>query len=72
MSTAVYLDQIRQLVELQKVDDAIFAVRQELESAPRQLDELQRYCAIAAGIERFAASSALPNTRAWSGVASTS
>ena len=41
MSTAVYLDQIRQLVELQKVDDAIFAVRQELESAPRQLDELQ-------------------------------
>ena len=33
MSTAVYLDQIRQLVELQKVDDAIFAVRQELESA---------------------------------------
>ncbi len=34
MSTAVYLDQIRQLVELQKVDDAIFAVRQELESAP--------------------------------------
>ena len=41
MSTAVYLDQIRQLVELQKVDDAIFAVRQELESAPRQLDELR-------------------------------
>ena len=41
MSTAVYLDQIRQLVELQQVDDAIFAVRQELESAPRQLDELQ-------------------------------
>lgn len=42
MSTAVYLDQIRQLVELQKVDDAIFAVRQELERAPRELEDLQQ------------------------------
>lgn len=42
MSTAVYLDQIRQLVELQKIDDAIFAVRQELERAPRELEDLQQ------------------------------
>lgn len=49
MSDAVYLDQIQQLVELQKVDDEIFAVRQELEAAPRQLEDLER---------RFAASEA--------------
>lgn len=49
MSDAVYLDQIQQLVELQKVDDEIFAVRQELEAAPRQLEELEK---------RFAASEA--------------
>ncbi|MBD5627456.1 MAG: hypothetical protein HDQ90_08285 [Desulfovibrio sp.] len=42
MSDAVYLDQIQQLVELQKVDDEIFAVRQELEAAPRQLEELEK------------------------------
>ena len=42
MSDAVYLDQIQQLVELQKVDDEIFAVRQELEAAPRQLEDLER------------------------------
>ena len=42
MSTAVYLDQIRQLVELQKIDDAIFAVRQDLERAPRELEDLQQ------------------------------
>lgn len=41
MSSALYFDQIKQLVELQKVDDAIFAVRQELESAPRDLEELK-------------------------------
>lgn len=49
MSDAVYLDQIKQLVELQKVDDAIFAVKQELESAPRNLEELeQRFEAVEA------------------------
>ena len=42
MSSAVYLDQIKQLVELQKVDDAIFAVKQELESAPRELEDLEQ------------------------------
>ncbi|WP_165174660.1 C4-type zinc ribbon domain-containing protein [Desulfovibrio sp. ZJ369] len=42
MSSALYFDQIKQLVELQKVDDAIFAVRQELESAPRDLEELEQ------------------------------
>ena len=42
MSSAVYLDQIKQLVELQKVDDAIFAVKQELESAPRELENLEQ------------------------------
>ena len=42
MSNAVYLDQIKQLVELQKVDDAIFTVKQELESAPRDLEELEQ------------------------------
>ena len=41
MSTAVYLDQIRQLVELQKIDDAIFAVRQDLVRAPREQEDLQ-------------------------------
>lgn len=47
MSDAVYLDQIHQLVQLQKVDDAIFAVRQELEAAPRELEELeQRFSAV--------------------------
>lgn len=42
MSSALYFDQIKQLVELQKVDDAIFAVRQELESAPRDLEDLEQ------------------------------
>ena len=42
MSNAVYLDQIKQLVELQKVDDAIFAVKQELERAPRDLEDLEQ------------------------------
>ena len=42
MNTAPYLEQIRQLVELQKVDDEIFAVRQEMERAPRELAELRQ------------------------------
>lgn len=41
MSSAIYLDQIKQLVELQKVDDLIFAVRQEMERAPKDLEALQ-------------------------------
>ena len=47
MSNAVYFDQIKQLVELQKVDDAIHAVKQDLSSAPSELDSLeQRFAAI--------------------------
>ncbi|WP_297669419.1 C4-type zinc ribbon domain-containing protein [uncultured Desulfovibrio sp.] len=46
MSDAVYFEQIRQLVELQKVDDAIHAVKQELERAPGELNDLeQRFAA---------------------------
>ena len=41
MSTAVYLDQIIKLVELQKVDDAIFDIKQQLDSAPRELEQLE-------------------------------
>ncbi len=52
MSTATYLEQIRQLVELQKVDDEIFAVRQEMERAPREVEELR---------QKFAASEAQRN-----------
>lgn len=49
MSNAVYAEQIKQLVELQKVDDAIFAVKQELERAPRELEDLeQRYASVEA------------------------
>lgn len=40
MSEAIYLTQIRQLVELQKVDDEIFEVNQELANTPRKLEEL--------------------------------
>ena len=47
MSNAVYFDQIKQLVELQKVDDAIHAVKQDLSRAPSELDSLeQRFAAI--------------------------
>ena len=42
MSTATYHEQIRQLVELQKVDDEIFAVRQEMERAPREVADLRQ------------------------------
>ena len=42
MSTPTYLEQIRQLVELQKVDDEIFAVRQEMERAPREVADLRQ------------------------------
>ncbi|MDO5483679.1 MAG: hypothetical protein Q4F27_02100, partial [Desulfovibrionaceae bacterium] len=54
MSSAVYLDQIKQLVELQKVDDDIFALRKELDRAPRELEELeQRFASIDAQRERI-------------------
>ena len=42
MSNAVYFDQIKQLVELQKVDDAIYAVRQDKERAPNELNSLEQ------------------------------
>lgn len=41
MSKTDYLKQIRQLVELQKVDDQIFDARQELENAPLDVQELR-------------------------------
>jgi predicted nucleic acid-binding Zn-ribbon protein len=39
---SLYLEQIRQLVALQRVDDAIHAVRTKLEMAPQEVDELKR------------------------------
>lgn len=43
---SLYLKQIAQLVELQKVDDAIYAVKQELKQAPQELESLeQRFAA---------------------------
>lgn len=41
MTDDTYLEQIRQLVELQKVDDEIFLVNQRKENAPRELKELE-------------------------------
>lgn len=41
MSSDVYFEQIRQLVELQKVDDAIHEVRQELDRTPGDLKALE-------------------------------
>ncbi len=43
---SLYLKQIEQLVAVQRVDDAIYAVKKELELAPQELDTLeQRYAA---------------------------
>lgn len=42
MSDAGYLNQIQQLVELQKIDDAIFEVKQRMEGAPLSIEELDR------------------------------
>lgn len=42
MSNTDYLNQIQQLVELQKVDDEIHDVRKSLENAPRELQELKQ------------------------------
>ncbi len=38
---SLYLEQIKQLVELQHVDDKIFVVKQELEEAPLQVEALR-------------------------------
>lgn len=38
----LYLSQISQLVDLQRVDDAIFLVRQELKQAPQEVEALTR------------------------------
>ena len=46
---SLYLEQIRQLVALQRVDDAIHSVELELEQAPKELEDLK---------ERFAAANA--------------
>ncbi len=44
---SVYLDQIAQLVELQKVDNVIFSVKTELREAPLELENLsQRFQAL--------------------------
>jgi predicted nucleic acid-binding Zn-ribbon protein len=42
MGESIYFEQIKQLVELQKVDDAIFAVRQEVEKTPREIESLEQ------------------------------
>lgn len=52
MSKAVYLDEIKNLVELQKVDDARFDKNQELKNAPREIKNLE---------ERFASAEAKRN-----------
>ncbi len=38
---SLYLKQIEQLVALQKVDDEIFVLRQEVERAPKEVEELR-------------------------------
>ncbi len=38
---SLYLKQIEQLVELQKVDDQIHVIRKDLTSAPKEIDELK-------------------------------
>lgn len=53
MSKEDYLFQIRQLVELQKIDDEIFAVKKIMENAPRDLGELEeKFLAIESRRER--------------------
>lgn len=41
-AVSLYLEQIRQLVSLQRVDDAIHGVRTELEQAPQELEDLKK------------------------------
>ena len=43
---SLYLEQIRQLVALQHVDDEIFEVKQELKLAPEEVEELSKNCKI--------------------------
>ena len=43
---SLYLEQIRQLVALQHVDDAIHAVKTELKTAPQEVEELSRRFAV--------------------------
>ncbi len=38
---SLYLKQIEQLVALQKVDDEIFVIRQDMERAPKEVEELR-------------------------------
>ena len=38
---SLYLEQIRQLVALQRVDDAIHSVEMELDQAPKELEDLK-------------------------------
>ena len=38
---SIYLNQIRQLIALQKVDDEIYKVKKELETAPKELEQLR-------------------------------
>lgn len=42
MSSSDYIGQIQQLVELQKVDDEIFTVRQRMDNAPQDLKSLEQ------------------------------
>jgi predicted nucleic acid-binding Zn-ribbon protein len=42
MNNAIYFEQIKQLVELQKVDDAIHVVNLELQRAPDELKKLEQ------------------------------
>lgn len=50
---SLYLEQIRQLVSLQRVDDAIHDVEMELEQAPKELEALKsRFAAVDAQRER--------------------
>ena len=38
---SLYLEKIKQLVALQKIDDEIFAIRTDIESAPKEVEELR-------------------------------
>ncbi len=42
MSKAMYFDEIKNLVELQKVDDERFLVKQELQNAPKEIESLTK------------------------------
>lgn len=42
MSETDYINQIQQLVQLQKIDDEIFAVKKEINDAPKLLEDMKR------------------------------